>query len=186
MQRCVCVFVFVCDLIKGREDNGVRRVLGEADVQFGGVLRVWVGLNGSDGIQHLFKFVWCEGHTWTHTWGKSGCVLGKAHYSPALLPSIAAAVIALAANVSSINVFVSYQERTTSSAGWCRRSLAGLCSRTPWCWPTRWGSAESHRGKQHSRMYRGCCFFFKKKLNKTEQQFLTTFPDLRMVWYLLI
>lgn len=33
------------------------------------------------------------------------------------LPATAGALIALAANVSSINVFVFYQERTTSSAG---------------------------------------------------------------------
>lgn len=63
----MCVRAWPSDLIEGREDDGVRQVLGEADVQFCGVLRVRVGLNGSDGVQHLFKFVWWEGHAWTHT-----------------------------------------------------------------------------------------------------------------------
>jgi len=46
------------DLVEGREDDGVRRVLWEVDVQRRGVLGVRVGLDGSDGVQHLFKFIW--------------------------------------------------------------------------------------------------------------------------------
>lgn len=79
-----------------------------------------------------------ERHTQTHVRWKWLCTRRGS-----LNPSM----ITLVDNVSIKRVCV-YQERKTSSAGWCLRSSAGLCSQTPWCWPTLWGSAGSDGGKK--------------------------------------
>lgn len=51
------------DLVEGREDDGVGRVVWEVDLQSCSVLCVRVGLNGSYGVQHFFKFIWVRHDT---------------------------------------------------------------------------------------------------------------------------